>query len=401
MRIYHNMEAMNAWRTLTNVKSDMGKSLEKLSSGLRINRAADDAAGLAISEKMRNQIKGLDTAVRNSQDAISMIQTAEGGLDEIHSILKRMRELAVQATSDTNTDADRVQLQNEFTELRDEINRIAKTTQFNTKNLLDGSLKETRSADVKLVSPGSAHFEVDTTFGTNGVGHTITQDANVIIEVGQLNGSATSGIDVKLTIVTAGGSNSVTTLASNGSAVIGVGGGSIKIKWDTNQIADINDFGGTLASGTKVDGGAVVVYGKVSSGDSGVNPLNFHIGANEGQVISMGFESMKADDLGITTGISVDTSSDAEFAISAIDAAVYRVSAFRAKLGAAQNRLEHTIKNLGVASENLTAAESRIRDADMAKVMADFTKQQILMQSGTAMLSQSNQLPQQVLQLLR
>ncbi|SHE63896.1 flagellin N-terminal helical region, partial [Marinitoga hydrogenitolerans DSM 16785] len=158
MRIYHNMEALNAWRTLNTVKGEMGKSLEKLSSGLRINRAADDAAGLAISEKMRNQVKGLDTAVRNAQDAISMIQTAEGGMDEIHSILKRMRELAVQASTDTNTDADRVQLQNEFTELRDEINRIAKTTQFNTKNLLDGSLKETRKADAKIVSPGSAHF---------------------------------------------------------------------------------------------------------------------------------------------------------------------------------------------------------------------------------------------------
>jgi flagellin len=394
------MEAMNAWRTLTGVKSDMGKSLEKLSSGLRINRAADDAAGLAISEKMRNQIKGLDTAIRNSQDAISMIQTAEGGLDEIHSILKRMRELAVQATSDTNTDADRVQLQNEFTELRDEINRIAKTTQFNTKNLLDGSLKETRKAEVKIVSPGSAHFAV----GAYSSG--ITATGNIVIEVGQFKEGASSQLDIKISRIESNGISQVTitsvTLAASRVAVTLSGGtATVGITWDSNQIAKIADFGDTLASGTIVDGAAIVVYGQVTASSTGVNPLNFHIGANEGQVISMGFESMKADDLGLTTGVKIDSASNAEFAISAVDAAVYRVSAFRAKLGAAQNRLEHTVKNLGVASENLTAAESRIRDADMAKVMAEFTKQQILMQSGTAMLSQSNQLPQQVLQLLR
>ncbi|APT76602.1 flagellin [Marinitoga sp. 1137] len=394
MRIYHNIEALNAWRTLSNVKTNMGKSLEKLSSGLRINRAADDAAGLAISEKMRNQIKGLDTAVRNAQDAISMIQTAEGGLDEVHSILKRMRELAVQASTDTNTDADRVQLQNEFTELRDEINRIAKTTQFNTKNLLDGSLRETRDAYAKLVSPGSAHFEVGTT-GTTLI------DGNIVLEVGQFSGTATSTLEVKATLVTAGGTKTVTTNVQAGSIAITVGSAQVSITWDKTQIASIDDFGGTLAKGTKVDGGAVAVYGQVTAGATGVNPLNYHIGANEGQVINLGFESMKADDIGITTHLKIDTQSDAEFAISAIDASIYKVSAFRAKLGAAQNRLEHTIKNLGVASENLTAAESRIRDADVAKVMADYTRQQILLQSGTAMLSQANQLPQQALQLLR
>ncbi|WP_129408894.1 flagellin [Marinitoga lauensis] len=399
MRIYHNMEALNAWRTLNSVKGEMSKSLEKLSSGLRINRAADDAAGLAISEKMRNQIKGLDTAVRNAQDAISMIQTAEGGMDEIHSILKRMRELAVQSSTDTNTDADRVQLQNEFTELRDEINRIAKTTQFNTKNLLDGSLKETRNAEAKIVSPGSGHFAI------GAYSASMTNDANFVIEVGQFSGGATSQLDVIVKRIDSNGittvGSSITTVSAGSIQVTVAGGGTITITWDTNQIAKIDDYGGTLASGTKVDGAVVAAYGQVTAGSTGVNPLNYHIGANEGQVINLGFESMKADDIGITSGVKIDSQSGAEFAISAIDAAVYKVSAFRAKLGAAQNRLEHTIKNLGVASENLTAAESRIRDADMAKVMAEYTRQQILMQSGTAMLSQANQLPQQVLQLLR
>ncbi|KLO23234.1 flagellin [Marinitoga sp. 1197] len=397
MRIYHNMEALNAWRTLSNVKGSMGKTLEKLSSGLRINRAADDAAGLAISEKMRNQIKGLDKAIKNAQDAVSMIQTAEGALDEVHSILKRMRELAVQSSTETNTDADRDQLQNEFQELRDEINRIAKTTQFNTKNLLDGSIKGTRTAEAKIVAPGSAHFAV------GAYSSAITASGNFIIEVGQFRGGATSQLDIKIsridsngvaqvtiTSVTVSGSR-VTVTLSNGTATVG-------ITWDSDQIAKINDYGKTLASGTKVDGGSVAVYGIVTSN---VDPIKFHIGANEGQVITLGFESMKADDLGITTGVKINSQSDAEFAISALDAAIYKVSAFRAKLGASQNRLEHTIKNLGVAEENLTAAESRIRDADMAKEMAEYTKQQILLQSGTAMLSQANQLPQQVTQLLR
>ncbi|NUU96121.1 flagellin [Marinitoga sp. 1135] len=400
MRIYHNMEALNAWRTLSNVKGEMSKSLEKLSSGLRINRAADDAAGLAISEKMRNQIKGLNTAIRNAQDAISMIQTAEGALDEVHSILKRMRELAVQSSTDTNTDVDRDQLQNEFTELRNEINRIAKTTQFNTKNLLDGSIRGTRSAEAKLVSPGSAHFEIK----SGGNLNSIDVNANVIIEVGQFAGGATSQLDVKVTVVKEDGTidTSTSIVSVNASSVtVVVGSGSIIIGWDKTQISKITDYGGTLASGTKIDGGAIAVYGLVTAGANGVNPIQYHIGANEGQVISLGFESMKADNIGIVSSLKINSQSDAEFAVSAIDAAIYKVSAFRAKLGAAQNRLEHTIKNLGVASENLTAAESRIRDADMAKEYAEYTKQQILLQSGTAMLSQANQLPQQVTQLFR
>ncbi|AEX85921.1 flagellin/flagellar hook associated protein [Marinitoga piezophila KA3] len=400
MRIYHNMEALNAWRTLSNVKGEMSKSLEKLSSGLRINRAADDAAGLAISEKMRNQIKGLNTAIRNAQDAISMIQTAEGALDEVHSILKRMRELAVQSSTDTNTDVDRDQLQNEFTELRNEINRIAKTTQFNTKNLLDGSIRGTRSAEAKLVSPGSAHFEIK----SGGNLNSIDVNANVIIEVGQFAGGATSQLDVKVTVVKEDGtidtSTSIVSVNAN-SITVDIGSGSIIIGWDQTQISKITDYGGTLASGTKIDGGAIAVYGLVTAGANGVNPIQYHIGANEGQVISLGFESMKADNIGIVSSLKINSQSDAEFAVSAIDAAIYKVSAFRAKLGAAQNRLEHTIKNLGVASENLTAAESRIRDADMAKEYAEYTKQQILLQSGTAMLSQANQLPQQVTQLFR
>jgi len=271
MRIVNNIMAMNAHRQLTINQAGIHKSIEKLSSGLRINRAGDDAAGLAISEKMRGQIRGLKMAQKNAQDAISLIQTAEGALQEVHAILQRMRELAVQAASDTNTTEDRQALQNEINELIDEINRIADTTEFNTKKLLDGSL------------------------------------------------------------------------ASNG--------------------------------------------------------LTFHIGANEGQNINLTIASMNATALGVS-GLSIASQAAADAAITTIDEAIKKVSDERAKLGAYQNRLEHTIANLGVSIENLQAAESRIRDVDMAHEMMAFTKYQILQQASTAMLAQANLAPQSVLQLL-
>jgi flagellin len=298
MRINHNIASLNTYRQLSTNGVNTAKSLEKLSSGLRINKAGDDAAGLAISEKMRGQIRGLEMASKNSQDGISLIQTAEGALNETHSILQRMRELAVQSANDTNTDSDRAELQKEVDELAKEVTRIANTTEFNTKKLL--------------------------------------------------NGAADS------------------------------------------------------ASG-------------VSLADS----LTFHIGANEDQSINLDILAMDAESLGVagssasnveatgTTaavtvdGIDISTKAAANTAITAIQTAIEDVSAERSKLGAYQNRLEHTINNLGTSAENLTAAESRIRDVDMAKEMMEFTKNNILSQAAQAMLAQSNQQPQGVLQLLR
>ena len=273
MIINHNLSAVNANRNLGVNDSQMNKSLEKLSSGYRINRAADDAAGLAISEKMRGQVNGLNQAVRNAQDGISMIQTAEGALNETHAILQRMRELAVQAGNDTNTDNDRAQIQSEVVQLQSEIGRIATTTQFNTKSLLTGTMT-----------------------GAGGV---------------------------------------------------------------------------------------------------------FQIGANTNQTIKLVIDKADATTLGVAAGtISMSSQTKAELALTAIDNALSLVSKSRANLGAVQNRLEHTIANLNVASENLTAAESRVRDVDMATEMSSFTKQQILQQAGTAMLAQANQKPQSVLKLL-
>lgn len=270
MRINHNIAALNTHRQLNSATNDQSKSMEKLASGLRINRAGDDAAGLAISEKMRGQIRGLDQASRNSQDGISLIQTAEGALNETHSILQRMRELAVQGGNDTNTGTDRGEIQKELNQLMSEIDRISTDTQFNTKDLLKGG------------------------------------------------------------------------------------------------------FSATL-----------------------------QVGANSSQIIHFTVGTMNSTALTLVASVFVTDNAAASVAISAIDNAIGTVSSERSKLGALQNRLEHTINNLNTSSENLTAAESRVRDVDMAKEMMNQTKSSILSQAAQAMLAQANQQPQGVLQLLR
>ncbi len=388
MRINHNISALNAWRSLDNVNSSMGKTLEKLSSGLRINRAGDDAAGLAISEKMRGQIKGLDMAVKNAQDAISLIQTAEGALTETHSILQRMRELAVQAASDTNTDVDRNQVQLELDQLREEIDRISRTTEYNTMKLLDGKIESFRGeVDAKVVTPGNIGVELVTPVSS------AAEEGTYVIEVGQLSGTVTSALDVKITLITAGGISSVLATLGDGSAVFG----GITFKWDSSTF-DISDFGEALPKNEVVDSAVVRVEGLNTAADQ----LVLQIGANEGHNIVLGIDDMSAKALGLTPdSLKVTDQNSAERSIMVVDAAIHKVSTARASLGAVQNRLEHTISNLGVASENLTAAESRIRDVDMAKEMMEFTKQQILMQSANAMLAQANTIPQNVLQLLR
>jgi flagellin len=276
MRINHNIMALNAYRQLSINNTGVQKSLEKLSSGLRINRAGDDAAGLAISEKMRAQIRGLEQASRNSQDAISLIQTAEGALNETHAILQRMRELVVQAGNlGTNQDEDLKYIQDEIDNLVKEINGIAERTQFNGKTLLNGSFSS--------------------------------------------------------------------------------------------------------------------------------SALIFQIGANQAQQLELTIASMNASALSVSgfNVASFTTTASINTALSSLDAAITKVSGERSKLGATQNRLEHTIKNLDNAAENLTAAESRIRDVDMAKEMMEFTKMNILSQAAQAMLAQANLQPQAVLQLLR
>jgi flagellin len=387
MRINHNISALNAWRSIGQTNMSMSKTLERLSSGLRINRAGDDAAGLAISEKMRGQIKGLNMAIKNSQDAISLIQTAEGALTEVHSILQRMRELSVQAASDTNTDVDRNQIQAELDQLREEIDRIARTTEFNTKKLLDGSLESFRSeVDAKVVTGGNIDLSI------SGNGNSDTKEGTYIVEVGQLSGAETSELDIKISIADSSGVTQLT-LIDNGASSYYTNG--ITFRW-TNL--NISDFGGALPKNEVVD----AAVARIEATNLSANQLIFQIGSNEGHNMIAGIDDMSAGALGITTtSLDVTTQDAAERSIMVIDAAIHKVSSQRAALGAVQNRLEHTISNLGVAAENLTAAESRVRDADMAKEMMEFTKQQILLQSSMGMLAQANAQPQNVLQLLR
>jgi flagellin len=389
MRINHNLSALNAWRQITLTDSDMKKVLERLSSGLKINRASDDAAGLAISEKMRGQIKGLEMAVKNAQDAISLIQTAEGALNEVHSILQRMRELAVQAASDTNTDVDRSSIQAELDQLREEIDRIARSTEFNTKKLLNGNLESFRfTPDAKVVSQGNIDLNVTAVSSAASV-----VEGTFVVEVGQFKGNVTSALDVRVVLVQSTGVTTVVIDYSQASVVVG----GVKISWNTSRF-DIKQFGGGLPLEEVIDTGVARVEKINTTG----NQLVFQIGANEGANMVAGIDAVDAKNLGLLTStLKVTSQNDAERTISIIDAAIHKVSSIRSQLGAIQNRLEHTIANLGVAAENLTAAESRIRDADMAKEMMQFTKMQILMQSGMSMLAQANTLPQNVLQLMR
>ncbi|UNT54976.1 flagellin N-terminal helical domain-containing protein [Lysinibacillus capsici] len=571
MRIQHNISALNTHRNLAFNNTQTSKALEKLSSGYKINRAGDDAAGLAISEKMRGQIRGLDMASKNAQDGISLIQTAEGALNETHSILQRMRELAVQAGNDTNTTTDREEIQKEINQLTSEINRIGNTTEFNTKKLVNGDLSDkfvTKAATTTSAGTitrnlaqngtvqvgadpvswtGTSKADIDVKIGAttdNGtdfaklatsVGNTIkiTRDGDnfkvdidvTSIDAGTTAGTTVSAAQVSFTASTgkysynsqgvsfeftaedaakwadgesvtinlstlAGAGKDVsnktqstvankqdftTNMDSNGTAASITGGitvsnskfadlGQVKIEQNTGtssakvtlqtasgaKLAEYNfslTAGATLnfnADGVKFDfKGAEVGTSAVTTVDgtfklntksvteetapSVATPaetddrsLKFQIGANKDQAIAVSLGDMRAKALGITTtgtdekfGVTDGTDStiteqalditsheNAAKAVKTLDDAIAKVSSERSKLGAVQNRLEHTINNLGTSSENLTAAESRIRDTDMAASMMEFTKNNILTQAAQSMLAQANQQPQGVLQLL-
>jgi len=514
MRINANMSALNTHRQLSANQVNTGRSVERLSSGLRINRAGDDAAGLAISEKMRGQIRGLNQSTRNAQDGISLIQTAEGALNETHAILQRMRELATQSANDTNTVSDRDEIQKEIVQLRSEVNRVSSTTEFNTQRLLDGSIgearerQETRLESQTLMAFGrmtSGFTIVDAgtaldgaTFSINGTnvqlgasvtgnaeqraGHVVnainstnniavvaTQTAGVItlvgrnagesISIGGLNVAAVFGTEAntpRIAFAAVTGDTRLIDLAdANGNSLNIADGDNIRAStmvggtasqtmnhtvnaasstlstWLTavNQDTSIDavgtaavntrgqiEIGGVTASG--IDGALsnlrFEVSGKtnfnrtfqafsetqVAQNASSDQSLSFQIGANSGQTMAIGINEMSARSLALA-GINVTTTAGAGVAISALDRAIETVSSERSKLGAFQNRLDHTINNLSTSAENLTAAESRIRDVDMAQEMMEFTKNNILSQAAQAMLAQANQLPQGVLQLLR
>lgn len=451
MIINHNLNSMNAHRNMSFNTAQTGKAMEKLSSGLRINRAGDDAAGLAISEKMRGQIRGLDQATRNAQDGISMIQTAEGALNESHSILQRMRELSVQSSNDTNTLDDRKEIQKEVEQLKSEIDRISTTTEFNTQKLLNGSLgavgTSSNATNIKVESvtglkTGIYNFTINTAAtkasavaGTqdfsaavnvsahdltiNGTkidfsGMTTATKADVLAKINSYSNitgvKATApgnfvkldqdnfGSDSKITI---GGTNAALyggAVTAGADAVVTVVDSNSVSRQVTGQGQEINFQGASFeAKGIAASAASITV---TQSGAS------LQIGSNKDQSMLIDISEISTTTLGDAVGgfvkdIDLKTQDGANKAIQVLDKAIQSVSGERSKLGAAQNRLEHTINNLGTSAENLQAAESRIRDVDMAKEMMNFTKNNILNQAAQAMMSQSNQQPQAVLQLLR
>ncbi|MFH5187566.1 flagellin [Paenibacillus sp. TAB 01] len=572
MIINHNIAALNTHRQLSINTANTNKNIEKLSSGLRINRAGDDAAGLAISEKMRGQIRGLDQASRNAQDGISLIQTAEGALNETHSILQRMRELATQSANGTNTDTDRGALQDEMNQLTSEINRIGNTTEFNTQKLLNGGIgsadgaKVTQATSAKatmanaLTSTGTVGavkitvdnqtFDLSSATLDSALGATtssieqedkdefiaelgnitsggvklsdlvdITLDStNHLVFTAKSEGASStisftaSGPDTTLGLTTAsvGAANAVkgdpttveraglegTNALGNSADTTIVSGATIKLTIGTDSAVEVKLNTGTTdktyETNTGVDDNAKAAAmadvikdlnaalqqagldGKVTASLSKDNKVQFisetgkditvedgtgsalaalgydnsetignvdqvvgagaqgsgfstkfQIGANSGQSMSLTIGDMRSAALGITgnagqagftktnsvtngtndvkseAALDISTKEGAAASIAVLDKAINSVSSERSKLGAVQNRLEHTINNLGTSSENLTAAESRIRDVDMAKEMMEQTKNNILAQAAQAMLAQANQQPQGVLQLLR
>ena len=543
MIVQHNMLAMNANRMLGITNSSLAKSTEKLSSGYKINRAADDAAGLSISEKMRSQIRGLNKASDNAQDGISLIQTAEGALNESHSILQRMRELSVQASNGTETDDDREAVQKEISQLQDELTRISSTTEFNTMKLLDGSLggpqgvskgsnqtigsqisnlkaaettmtagkntsgvtnatffaKETIKIDgaditvdwTTLTDEEKAALKQDWTAGSDsskaskaatimqdkineaidnsglGVSH-VTVKSSVAAGVASFNiKSGSEGTDSKINIDGANNTDTVigatlgdvaattgTTKYSgedvdakelfymniNGQSLVvtptavtnGTAMSTVATNLATNINAAIDKYNTGRDDADKLknvtvdvskDGRLVVSSesGSVSFSDFGTGEaakklgldasatktaanggMTLQIGANEGQTMNFGIEDMSAAALGVDGGkVDIASQSGAQKATTTIDAAIKKVSEQRNKLGAVQNRLEHTIANLDTASENTQTSESRIRDTDMAEEMVAYSKNNILLQAGQSILAQANQSNQGVLSLLQ
>ena len=490
MRIQHNIAALNSYRQLSGNNSAVSKNLEKLSSGYRINRAGDDAAGLAISEKMRAQITGLETAQKNANDGISLVQTAEGALTEVHSMLNRMVELADQSANGTyDNETDRANLQKEVKSLLDEVDRIADSTNFNGINLLDGSLSTTElnvkatgniGGDPANITPKAAtggKSDLAVVAGAQG-NHTLTieyadasgklhsvkvdytaknviaDDTKAISNAIKANGELSSAFDViddgngKITLTSKAtgsegakvtsvetsdktqdaaklekvtpGTDATVTVAKLATAKAGesfsLNGKTYEFVKDTAtkpttngataivvgadedaMVANINKA--LEKEGVKATKGTdIVTLSAIQNGKG----LTLQIGdtADDFNQLTVSVGNMKAKSLGIAD-VDISTQAGAQTAVSKIKDAINSVSSTRGDLGAIQNRLEHTINNLSVTTENMTAAESRIRDTDMAKEMMSYTKNNILVQASQAMLAQANQIPQGVLQLLQ
>ncbi len=405
MRIQHNIMAMNAYRNYNNNTSALSKNLEKLSSGYKINRAGDDAAGLAISEKMRAQITGLKAATKNVKDGVSLVKTAEGALQEVHDMLNRMDSLATQSANGTYDDGvDRLNLQKEVDALRSEIDRIADSSNFNGKKLLDGALDgNATTAFTGAADTANNKSAVDAVIKAQGKVTIGGTEKNLAFEMKVGTEGATVAADGKVTIeLTAEKSYS----AADIQALLKKA--NLDAVTDKNEKADIK----TALANVTISGKGVTA----ANGDTALNlavatgtrteatgaALELQIGdtADKYNKMSVSVGDMHSKALGIDT-LTVADQKGAAAAIEAIKNAINTVSSTRGDLGAIQNRLEHTQNNLSVMTENIQDAESTIRDTDVADEMMAYTKNNILVQSAQAMLAQANQVPQGVLQLLQ
>ena len=395
MVVQHNMQAANANRMLNVTTSAQSKSTEKLSSGYKINRAADDAAGLSISEKMRKQIKGLDRASTNAQDGVSCVQTAEGALTEVHSMLQRMNELAVQSSNGTLSEDDRNNIQDEVDQLVTEIDRVSETTKFNETYLLKGDENKTKISNTVYSSP-----QMGLVKDAMAAGSTL-EVKTPMDATGKTVYTFTSGLAI--------GSSWAGKKVIDDSATAGAG--DIKLAdAKTAELAAMNsvitsykDEMGVNAVTLKAGDNDVTSTSKTFTYNDSLN-ISLHVGADssDDNKISMQIDSMNSDFLGIKgLKVSGKTYLQATGSIDTISDAISKVSKQRSSLGAVQNRLEHTINNLDNVSENTTSAESRIRDTDMAKEMVNYSKNNILAQAGQSMLAQANQSNQGVLSLLQ
>lgn len=468
LRINLNSAAISAHRYLSGTDNELSKSIEKLSSGYRVNRGADDPAGLVISEKLRAQIAGLSAAITNSNDAINMVRTAEGALNEVHSLLRSMRDLAVHASNGTNDSAAIAADQAQIDSAIAQINRISTNTQFGQKKLLDGS-SGTSASIINTTKIGSASMVSTTPGGYVGVNVTTAATKASVVGANTGYAAATDTVDNAGTItlngqtITVGATDTVQDVIDAINGLTNTTG--VSAAFDTNHVvlsqtsfgsdqsiaytesADILN-GAAAGAAFGIDAVATVTYGDAStetfnagtglqlvgatsgaiinlttSGNAVANYTNaayvtagsmsFQIGAFAGQTVSLSISSVASNQLGVTatgltnsswtlSNVNVSTTAGAQDTIKLVDAAITEISSLRANLGAFQkNVLESNVNSLSVAKENISASESSIRDVDMAAEMVQFTRNQILQQAGTAMLSQANQAPQALLSLLR
>ena len=388
MFINTNVAALNAQRNLGVTGAKMSKALEQLSSGLRINRAADDAAGLAISEKMRSQIKGMQMGLRNAQDGVSMIQTAEGALNETHAILQRMRELTVQAGSTILSSSDRTSVGEELLTLRSELDNIANRSRFNGLNLLTGALSVTTATPGGAISDtGTATTAIDVSKADAGTTYALTSAATELTVTNN-----TTKVAQTITAAAMGGAIGDTQVLNFD---------ALGVKFTVTQ-----DGAGAITAAQVVLDVGVGADVVTAAGDGNAT---FRVGSETTDNVSVGFNDLRSSALGgsgtelntlVADNTGVSTTGKADTLLGALDTAISEVSTQRAKLGAAQNQMESAISSVAVSIENLSASESRIRDADIAMVSSELVTRQIMQQAGVSVLAQANAAPQSALNLL-